>query len=407
MKIWGIATFLMASVAIAHVDGGHEADKPVLADLKDLEALGLPVLYKNNMIGVGYSVLSDEQVEMIHSRAHQVGKCGGFEDLSAEVALFSKSPQMILEDLARINEKNQIYQSAPYRLTTMSARPEITTALEQVSESNLLETVRFLSAFKNRYNKDAEPNKHIEPFMDRIREALKDSPLSWELSTVSHKSTKQVSIKVRLPGKTRPQEVVVMGGHLDSITQSWFGKEAPGADDNASGSANLLEALRILAQQPQTERTVEFFWYAGEESGLLGSAEIARQYKDQKINVVAVLQLDMTLYPGSGELTIANMSDFTSAWLRDYLKAANDTYLGVRMVDDRCGYGCSDHASWHRQGFATVFPTESVFRQSNRNIHSSKDIISPELSFKHSAVFTKLAIVLGMDLANSQDSQPY
>lgn len=407
MKLWGIATLLVSSVAFAHAGEVETHNRAVLADISDLEALNIPVLYKNNTVGVGYAVLTPEQTERVHERAHQVGKCGGFEDLSADMSLFSQSPQDILNNLASLSQKNDLYRSAPYKATQVLARTEVLNALDEVQESNLMETVNFLSSFVNRYHKDSEPNKHIEPFISRIKTALAGSQLPWEVTTVTHRSTKQVTIKVRLPGKTRPEEVIVMGGHLDSITQSWFGKEAPGADDNASGSANLLEALRILAQQPQAERTVEFFWYAGEESGLLGSAEIARDYKDRKVKVIAALQLDMTLYPGSGELTIANMTDFTSAWLRDYLKAANDTYIGARLIEDRCGYGCSDHASWHRQGFPSVFPTESAFRQSNKSIHSAKDVVSPALSFKHSAVFTKLAVVLGMDLANSNEFQPY
>lgn len=181
---------------------------------------------------------------------------------------------------------------------------------------------------------------------------------------------------------------------------------APGADDNASGSANLIEALRILMTRPQPERTIDIFWYAAEEQGLLGSAEIAKQYKAEKKDVIAVLQLDMTLFPGSGELVIGSMTDFTSAWLRDYLKAVNETYLHARIVEDRCGYGCSDHASWSRQGYPALMPFEATFKASNKNIHTSKDIISPALSFKHSAVYSKIALVMALDLGNSTARQP-
>ena len=162
-----------------------------------------------------------------------------------------------------------------------------------------------------------------------------------------------------------------------------------------------------MMTKAQPKRTVEFFWYAGEESGLLGSAEIAKQYKADKKDVVAVLQLDMTLFPGSGELVIGSMTDFTSSWLRDYLKAANETYIHARIVDDKCGYGCSDHASWNRQGYPALMPFEATFRKSNKNIHTTRDVISPESNFKHSAAYTKIALVMGMDLANSTARQPY
>ncbi|MNT36928.1 Bacterial leucyl aminopeptidase precursor [compost metagenome] len=114
----------------------------------------------------------------------------------------------------------------------------------------------------------------------------------------------------------------------------------------------------------------------------------------------------MTLFPGSGELVIGSMTDFTSAWLRDYVRAANDTYLHAKVVDDKCGYGCSDHASWYKNGYPAVMPFEATFKQSNQNIHTVKDVISPASNFKHSAVYSKLAVVMGMDLANSTARQP-
>jgi leucyl aminopeptidase len=51
-------------------------------------------------------------------------------------------------------------------------------------------------------------------------------------------------------------------------------------------------------------------------------------------------------------------------------------------------------------------PFEAGMRQSNKNIHTARDVISPELSFKHSALYTKIALVFAMDLANSNARQP-
>jgi leucyl aminopeptidase len=201
-------------------------------------------------------------------------------------------------------------------------------------------------------------------------------------------------------GKERPEEVVVLGGHLDSIANWGFGN-APGADDNASGSSNLLEALRIVIAQGQPARSIEFFWYAGEEGGLIGSSEIAQNYRKEGRNVIGVLQLDMTLFPGEGELVMGDMTDFTHPWLRTYLKTLSDHYVGARWREDSCGYGCSDHASWHRQGYPTVMPFEAGFNSMNQNIHSADDVISPALNFKHSAAFAKLAVAFALDLGNS------
>lgn len=382
--------------------------KPILADLQDLKALNIPVLAQDQLSGVGYAVVTPVMQQRLQTRAHQVGKCGGFEALDTSVAFDSTSYFNALTELSVQVQKEQSYAKAPFQMMSLERNADIASALDEVSEANLRETVTWLSSFPNRYNKGTTPNAHIDGMKARLEAILKAGRIPYEISTIDHTSTAQKTIRVRLVGSERPDEIIVLGGHLDSINQSWFGGgNAPGADDNASGSANLVEAMRIISQKAQPKRTIEFFWYAGEESGLLGSAEVAKTYKGQAKNVIAVLQLDMTLFPGSGNFVLGNMTDFTSSWLRDYLKAMNDTYLHIQIVDDQCGYGCSDHASWFRQGYPTLMPFEATMKQSNQNIHTTKDTITPQMSFAHSAVYSKIAVVLAMDLANSNAKQLY
>ncbi len=407
MNIAMMALLLSTATASAHVHPLEDFDKkPIFADLRDLEALNIPVLVKDSASEVGFAEVTPVMLQQIQERAHSVGKCGGFEDLTHDREFLSQGPQKLLSNLANIQQKNEIYSKAPFKLLSLQKSEAIESALSEVNEDNLRSYVQWLSSFPNRNNRSAQPNIHVEEMKTRLEAMLASASVPYDISTISHTSTKQKSLRVRIPG-TSSDEIIVLGGHLDSINQSWGGgSQAPGADDNASGSANLIEALRIVMNKPQPRRTLEFIWYAGEESGLLGSAEIAKQYKAEKQDVVAVLQLDMTLFPGSGEFVIGNMNDFTSAWLRDYLKALNETYLHARLIDDKCGYGCSDHASWFRQGYPTLMPFEAGMRQSNKNIHTSRDVISPELSFKHSALYTKIAVVFAMDLANSEARQP-
>lgn len=382
--------------------------KPILADLADLKALNIPILAKDPVSGVGYAVVTPEMQQKIQTRAHQVGKCGGFESLASEVEVNSVPYFQALSDLSAKVIREKSYERAPFQALALEKKMNIQAALDEAKEENLRDYVTWLSSFPSRYNRASEPNTHVVQLKEKLEGMLKDSKWPYEVTLISHQQTPQKSLRVRLVGSTKPQEIVVLGAHLDSINQSWGGGDrAPGADDNASGSSNLIEALRVLSAQPQSPRSVEFFWYAGEESGLLGSAEIAKDYKNQKKDVVAALQLDMTLFPGSGQLVLASMTDFTSAWLRDYLKAMNETYLNVQIVEDRCGYGCSDHASWYRQGYPTLMPFEAQFSRMNHNIHTSRDVITPEMSFRHSLVFTRIALVLAMDLANSDARQPY
>lgn len=411
--IWKLSRLpLLLSVALSAAFLGRAraeiATQPVLADIRDLQALDIPMLAQDPVSGVAYARLTPEMQERLQARAHQVGKCGGFEALNEEIALSSLNPFAALSQLQQHVQAEAAYERAPFNLMTLDKKPEIQTALDEVSEANLRAMVTWLSSFPNRYNAGSTPNAHIDGMKAKLEEILKSGRVPYEISTIDHQSTRQKSIRVRLIGSERPDEIIVMGAHLDSINQSWMGgNDAPGADDNASGSSNLVEALRILAQKDQPQRSIEIFWYAGEESGLLGSAEIAKTYKSQNKNVIAVLQLDMTLFPGAGAFVLGNMTDFTSSWLRDYLRSMNDTYLHVQLTEDKCGYGCSDHASWFRQGYPTLMPFEATMRTMNPNIHTSRDIVSPEMNFKHSMVYSKIALVFALDLANSTAHQLY
>lgn len=70
---------------------------------------------------------------------------------------------------------------------------------------------------------------------------------------------------------------------------------APGADDDGSGTFNLLEAFRVLVEAGfNPTNPVEFHWYSGEEGGMLGSLAIATRYKANGVHVKGELQLDMT-----------------------------------------------------------------------------------------------------------------
>lgn len=378
---------------------------PILADAELLRETGIPILAEDQVTGVAFARISpSEQLKLSH-QAHEKGRCGGHE----VVPLQGETTASLFGSLRVQHAKNEQIRRSGFRFRrNLTPNRMIATAVAQVEEKNLQELVKWLSSFQTRYNKGSEPNQHIAPVIAKLRSLTAGSALPITIETIDHQSTAQKSIRARFVGKTRPNEVVVLGAHLDSISMDWLsaGKNAPGADDNASGSSNLMEAVRILARGEQPERTIEFFWYAGEESGLLGSGEIARAYKSTKTDVIGVLQLDMTLFPGDGEFVLGSMTDFTSAWLREYFKALNETYIKAKILDDTCGYGCSDHASWHRQGYPTLMPFEASFRRSNREIHSKSDVINASSNFRHSAMFAKIAVAFALDLGNSALRSP-
>lgn len=396
---------IFALAAKAHVPATGSTE--VLADANLLKTIGAPILAKNDATGVAYSFLTPAQQDRLTALNHALGHCAGFEALPPSNSSSIQDRIDQLQALEHHDLKNMNYESVKFRSFALAADPKIDAALAQLSEDQQKQWVTWLSSFPNRYNRDRQPNKHIDPLVQKIQTLFPMFGGFAKVETIDHRSTQQKSIRVTLTGKSKPEEIVILGGHLDSINQGFGGGNAPGADDNASGSANLLDTLRVMIAQGQPERTVEFYWYAGEESGLLGSAEIAADYKAKKKNVVAVLQLDMTLYPGNGEFVIGNVTDFTSAWLRDFLIAANDTYLHVKLAEDKCGYACSDHASWYKNGYPTLLPFEATTNTMNRNIHTANDVISNTSSFRHAFVFSKIALIFAMNFGNGAQTQPY
>jgi leucyl aminopeptidase len=216
-----------------------------------------------------------------------------------------------------------------------------------------------------------------------------------------HSSWDQPSIVLTLKGKS--DEVVVLGGHQDSINGAFGGAmaTAPGADDNASGIATITEVIRILMEHSyQPEKTIKFMAYAAEEVGLLGSKAIATSFKNAGVRVIGVMQLDMTNFQGTKELDIVMMRDYTNDEQNKFIGSVIDTYVpGVKWGYDKCGYGCSDHASWHAQGYPASMPFEARMSEMNRNIHTAKDTISISGdNANHASKFAKMAIGFVVEL---------
>jgi leucyl aminopeptidase len=139
--------------------------------------------------------------------------------------------------------------------------------------------------------------------------------------------------------------------------------------------------------------------YAAEEVGLRGSLAVVKEFKKRKINVVGALQLDMTNYQGS-DRDIWLIDDHTDHAQNAFLVKLIETYTGATWGSDRCGYACSDHASWTRYGFRASMPFESRFRDSNREIHTVRDTLEmSDNNANHAVKFARLGAAYALELA--------
>ncbi|CCE89713.1 putative aminopeptidase TDEL_0A03810 [Torulaspora delbrueckii] len=226
-----------------------------------------------------------------------------------------------------------------------------------------------------------------------------------EIEHFDHKKWRQFSIIVRIPGHKTPENLVVMGSHLDSLNlifPSWIA--TPGADDNGSGTVTNLEALRVYAKHIADgnfpDNTVEFHFYSAEEGGLLGSMDVFSSYKEQEKLVVAMIQQDMTGYVrNKRDEHIGLVTDFTDPALVDFMKVIINSYASIPYRETTCGYACSDHGSAMKNGFPAAFILESEYNKTNQYIHTTMDTLD-RLSFDHMAEHAKVTLGAVLELAN-------
>ncbi|HVJ65192.1 MAG TPA: M28 family peptidase [Bdellovibrionota bacterium] len=393
LRIVGLATtFFGATIAQSKPDAASPfliTGTPFLRGIAKSEIIFLDEDHKIAMLKA-----SRDNESVISKNAHLAGRCGGYEKVSAK----DTTPLTAIAELKRLRLRPQGACAPTAPAVWDTVRP----LADQVKAANLEEHVRWYSSFRTRYHESRSANEPVLALQSRLR-ALVAAHSNVSVETVSHSSTPQKSLRVHIRSGAPSAPIVVLGGHLDSINGwGWGDPQAPGADDNASGVGALLEAVRILAgASAQLTHDVVVYLYAGEEAGLLGSGEIAQDSKRQKVQVRGVLQLDMTMFPGDGPAVISSMTDFTDPRLRQWLKDFNANVLGAKLIEDECGYGCSDHASWHRQGYATLMPFESSFDAMNKNIHTSRDVVDARSNFDHAALFAKIAVGFALSAPNT------
>jgi len=280
--------------------------------------------------------------------------------------------------------------------TTPTHQKQVQPLLPLLNKANIQATVTKLAQYKTRYYKDQTGVDAAQWLLNEYKRiAGSRSGITVEFF---QNSFLQPNIIARIEGTgSQKNEIVILGGHIDSISS---GSSAPGADDDASGSACVLEVFRVLVENNfKPLRTLEFHGYAGEEGGLLGSQAIATSYSKAQKAVYAMLQLDMTGYVAAGTSpTIGIVTDYTNAAFSSFLRVLVDTYVGAQRKDTTCGYACSDHGSWNKAGYVAAFPFEGTFANRNGKIHTTSDLVNL-LNFDHAKSFASLALSTLVELS--------
>lgn len=188
----------------------------------------------------------------------------------------------------------------------------------------------------------------------------------------------QKNVCATLPGAVTPEKIFVVGGHYDSTATQIT--NAPGADDNASGTAGTLEIAKAMFGM-SFESTLVFCGYAGEELGLLGSAAHADALAAAGANVAGMINLDMIGHLEAGDaIDIDVASNGGSANMRTLFTDVVTRYVPAsQQVNGTLPAGASsDHASFWQNGYPALMLFEDTGSYSPF-IHTAND--TPGTSF--------------------------
>lgn len=373
-----VTSTLLAALAVATVNacGVPPTSLPRTAARSIFRRADAKMYTLETAPGVTIEVTEEEKFAMMDSRMH-------FFDITD----WKDAPNALTEDL----QKRVAAVPYPKSLTQKCQGNKLTAKLDK---ERIQATVERYTTFHNRYFLSDTGREAVEWLHDQIKAVLDAANIPGaNIRLVRHIAFNQPSIIVTLPG--REARTVVVGGHADSIVSGDRNGRQPGADDNASGSATIFEALRVFLQDERVKagqllNTMEFHWYAAEESGLLGSQEIFTAYRASNRNVVAMLQQDMTGYIGrDGRERFGLITDFVDPDLVNFMKLVIDGYTDIPYEESTCGYACSDHGSATRSGYPSTFVFETPFGNHNPYIHTINDTID-KLSFDHMVQHGKL-----------------
>jgi len=271
-------------------------------------------------------------------------------------------------------------------------------AIDMVNSDNIEDDILNLEGYGTRYHTKASASQSVYDLKDKWEAmALAAERTDVSVRIYNHSNTNMPSVIMTIEGADTPDDFIIIGGHIDS-TNSSNNNDAPGADDNASGIATIIEISRVLFDMDfYPSKTIEFMAFAAEEIGLVGSSEIAQEYSNDNVNVEAFVQFDMTNYAGSSNDVYITTDSYNSASLNNFLidlighyNSSGDHQFTYGTT--ACNYGCSDHYSWAQQGYDAAFPFEAAFGQHNPFIHSSQDTYSMMGNTDHATKFAKLGL---------------
>ncbi|MCB9881593.1 MAG: M28 family peptidase [Planctomycetes bacterium] len=309
-------------------------------------------------------------------------------------------------------------------------------AAAAVDARSLEATVRQLEGFGTRhsFSKATDPSRGIGAarswLLGQLRAAAETSDGRMTVTSEPHEigerdgvPTKFVNLVATIRGTTDPDRIYVLSGHYDSraTARNDASSDAPGANDDGSGTAAIVELARVLARIP-LRATVRLVCYDGEELGLIGSRADAKVLEQQDAEIDGMATLDIvgntraadgrrergyvrvfSYQEGSRDSTGRNLARTLSDLARRYF---DDFRVKLILRGDRYGRG-GDHRPFAEAGFPAVRMTEPYEDFTRQHKDKTERDGKPYgdyadyMDFDYLARVTRLAAVLAVELADA------
>ena len=282
--------------------------------------------------------------------------------------------------------------------------PQIRALMDSVSIDSIEAIIEHLSSYHTR--------RYDSRFIYDVQDWLYDHYSTMTVDTIIKHDFKLHNLSITETGDNilaiqwgtkYPDEFVICGAHYDSY--AWDGNDpdtirSPGADDNATGVAGIIETARLLS--PYTfDRSIIYANWCAEECGLLGSTAYAEECAEQGMDIVGYFNLDMTGYLEEGsDIHVHLMYTTQDSTIANYVFNFSHIYFPEMPIRQAwLQWGDSDYSSFNRNGYPAVHPFEDV-NASSPYIHSRNDILGLSVNnLEQSKRFTELNLGLVATLA--------
>lgn len=288
--------------------------------------------------------------------------------------------------------RNQTYPSLFY------TDPVVVAMINQVDTTNLYNDIYWMQQFI----RDC-----ASPAALTVQNFLVDRFESLGLETYIHHHTGEIgwgdtleagNVIAIQPGIEFPDEYIIVASHYDH-------PDGPGADDNASGTAGVLECARILSQH-QFKRSILYIPFNGEERWMVGSYPFVQKCAREDMNIVGVFDMDMIgFWPGAeyGPVTMYSGYSYISQRFFEYYQMVANLYIPempTYRYTARDSYG-GDHMSFNIHEYPALYIGDIEYHTQNIYYHTPNDTIGTGVNcFALAQGFVKAVTAATAELAN-------